>query len=116
MAQCAFYVNSSAGVRTPWRYGNLRNGGNAGLACANGNNSPSNSNWNGAPRLVDKAEIPLSRHIVRPMGKLFLTGIPQKIVNAMRWACAQTHVGASSNIRATCFKAARQPKPPETNK
>lgn len=42
--------NGSAGVRCPWRYGNLNNAGIAGAACANGNNSPANSNWNGVPR------------------------------------------------------------------
>ena len=46
----AFYGTSSAGVRCPWRFANLNNGGNAGLAGENGNNSPGNSNWNGRPR------------------------------------------------------------------
>lgn len=46
----AFSVHGSAGVRCPWRYGNLNNAGIAGAACANGNNSPANSNWNGVPR------------------------------------------------------------------
>lgn len=35
-------VVGSAGVRAPWRFGNLNNTTNAGLACANGNNNPSN--------------------------------------------------------------------------
>ena len=47
----AFYGTNSAGVRSPWRFCNLNNGGNAGLAGENGNNAPSNSNWNGRPRL-----------------------------------------------------------------
>lgn len=48
----SFYGTYSAGVRCPWRYGNLNNGGNAGLACENGNNSPANANWNGCPRIT----------------------------------------------------------------
>ena len=47
----AFYGAYSAGVRSPWRFCNLNNWGNAGLAGENGNNAPSNSNWNGRPRL-----------------------------------------------------------------
>lgn len=46
----AFYGTSSAGVRCPWRFANLNNGGNAGLAAENGNNSPGNANWNSRPR------------------------------------------------------------------
>lgn len=46
----AFYGTGSTGVRCPWRFANLNNGGNAGLAGENGNNSPGNSNWNGRPR------------------------------------------------------------------
>lgn len=47
----AFSGAGSAGVRCPWRFGNLNNGANAGLAYENGNNSPGNANWNGSPRL-----------------------------------------------------------------
>lgn len=47
----AFYGTDSAGVRCPWRFGNLNNGGNGGLAYENGNNAPGNLNWNGRPRL-----------------------------------------------------------------
>ena len=47
----AFNGTNSAGVRCPWRFANLNNTGNAGLACENGNNTPSNSNWNSRPRL-----------------------------------------------------------------
>jgi hypothetical protein len=47
----AFYGTSSAGVRCPWRFANLNNGGNAGLAAENGNNAPGNSNWNSRPRI-----------------------------------------------------------------
>lgn len=47
----AFIRAASAGVRAPWRFGNLNNGGNAGLAYLNGNNSPGNSNWNSRPRI-----------------------------------------------------------------
>ena len=47
----AFYGTISAGVRCPWRFANLNNGGNAGLAAENGNNAPGNSNWNSRPRI-----------------------------------------------------------------
>lgn len=47
----AAFGTASAGVRCPWRFGNLNNGGNAGLAYENLNNSPGNANWNGRPRL-----------------------------------------------------------------
>jgi len=49
----AFNSPSSAGVYAPWRGGNLNDGANCGLPCANGNNSPANSNWNGVPRHAD---------------------------------------------------------------
>ena len=51
MAWSAFYFNDSSGTRALWRFCNLNNEGNAGLAGANGNNTPSNANWNGRPRL-----------------------------------------------------------------
>ena len=52
--RAAFYGTNSAGVRSPWRFGNLNNGvTNGGLACENGNNAPSNSNWNGVPWTTD---------------------------------------------------------------
>jgi hypothetical protein len=51
MCCVAFNGTNSSGVRCPWRFGNLNNGGNGGLAYENGNNSPSNANWNGRPRL-----------------------------------------------------------------
>jgi len=47
----AFNFNASSGVRAPWRFYNLNNGGNGGLAGANGNNTPGNANWNERPRL-----------------------------------------------------------------
>ena len=47
----AFNFNDSSGVRAPWRFCNLNNGDNGGLAGANGNNTPSNANWNERPRL-----------------------------------------------------------------
>lgn len=46
-----FCGTASAGVRCPWRFANLNNGGNAGLAAENGNNAPGNSNWNSRPRI-----------------------------------------------------------------
>lgn len=49
----AFYVAGGAGVRCPWRFGNMNNYGNAGLANANGNNGPGSSGWYGAPWLAD---------------------------------------------------------------
>lgn len=47
----AFNGSNAAGVRCPWRFGNLNNGANGGLAYENGNHSPWNSAWNGRPRL-----------------------------------------------------------------
>ena len=47
----AFYGAGSAGVRCPWRFGNLNNEGFAGLACGNGYNDPGNASWHGVPRL-----------------------------------------------------------------
>ena len=47
----AFFGTNSAGVRCPWRFANLNNGGNAGLAAENGNNAQGNSNWNSRPRI-----------------------------------------------------------------
>lgn len=44
---------SSAGVYAPWRGGNLNDGANCGLPCANGNNGPGTANWNGVPRHAD---------------------------------------------------------------
>jgi len=49
----AFISPGSAGLYAPWRGGNLNDGANCGLPCANGNNSPANSNWNGVPRNAD---------------------------------------------------------------
>lgn len=47
----AFYGTGSAGVRVPWWFANLGDGGHAGLACEYGNLAPSSSTWNGVPRL-----------------------------------------------------------------
>lgn len=55
--RAGFYVVPSAsGVRASWCVGNLNNGAAASLPARNSNNSPSNSNWNGAPgaQLVKK--------------------------------------------------------------
>ena len=41
----------STGVRSPWRFASLWDGGLAGLACENGVNAPSDSGWTGRPRL-----------------------------------------------------------------
>ena len=44
-----FYCYPAAsGVRAGWCWGNLNNGGNAGLACRNSNNSVGDANWNGS--------------------------------------------------------------------
>lgn len=51
--KAAFFSPGGAGVYAPWRFGNLNDGGNCGLPCANGNNGPGNSNWNGVPRHAD---------------------------------------------------------------
>ena len=47
----AFYGPGSAGVRCPWRFANLNDGGYAGLAGEYGNFSPGLSHWSGRPRL-----------------------------------------------------------------
>ena len=47
----AFNFNDASGVRAPWRFCNLNNGGYGGLAGANGNNTPGNANWNERPRI-----------------------------------------------------------------
>ena len=47
--EAAFNCNPAAsGVRAAWVFGNLNNGGNAGLAGRNSNNGVTNANWNGA--------------------------------------------------------------------
>lgn len=51
--RAAFNSPSSAGVYAPWRGGNLNDGANCGLPCANGNNGPGTANWNGVPRHAD---------------------------------------------------------------
>ena len=51
--KAAFVSPGGAGVYAPWRFGNLSDGGYCGLPCANGNNGPGNSNWNGVPRHAD---------------------------------------------------------------
>ena len=51
--KAAFCSPGGAGVYAPWRFGNLNDGGNCGLPCANGNNGPGSSNWNGVPRHAD---------------------------------------------------------------
>ena len=52
----AFYRSGSVGVRAPWRFGSLSNGGYAGLACLYGGSSPSDSNWYSRPRLGDSGK------------------------------------------------------------
>ncbi len=47
----AFAGAISAGVRCPWRFCGLSNGGDAGLAGERGNLSPSSADWYGRPRL-----------------------------------------------------------------
>ena len=39
---------AASGVRAAWCFGNLNNGGNAGVPCRNSNNWVSNANWNGS--------------------------------------------------------------------
>lgn len=55
MAWSAFSFNAASGLRCLWCFGNLNNGGNGGSACANGNNTPGNANWNERPRLSSAA-------------------------------------------------------------
>ena len=47
----AFYGTYSAGVRCPWRFAALNNGGVAGLAAGAGDAAPGRSSWYGRPRL-----------------------------------------------------------------
>ena len=47
----AFYGTNSAGVRCPWRFTSLPNGGDAGLAAGAGYYAPGGSGWGGRPRL-----------------------------------------------------------------
>ena len=47
----AFSGAGSAGVRSPWRFCGLYNGGFAGLAGESGDITPSGSGWSGRPRL-----------------------------------------------------------------
>jgi len=54
----AFNSPGSAGLYAPWRGGNLNDGANCGLPCANGNNGPGTANWNGVPRNADDKNSP----------------------------------------------------------
>ena len=47
----AFCGTGSAGVRCPWRFAALVDGGDAGLAAEYGYNAPGGSVWYGRPRL-----------------------------------------------------------------
>ena len=47
----AFYGAYSAGVRCPWRFAGLDNGGGAGLAAEFGSGAPGSSDWYSRPRL-----------------------------------------------------------------
>jgi hypothetical protein len=46
------YGSFGAGVRSPWRFGNLRHAGDAGLACVDLSYAPSSSFWHGCPWLT----------------------------------------------------------------
>ena len=47
----AFYGTGSAGVRCPWRFAALNDGGAAGLAAELGSGAPGRSHWHSRPRL-----------------------------------------------------------------
>ena len=47
----AFIGAASAGVRCPWRWGNLGVGGSGGLAYGRADGSPGSADWSGSPRL-----------------------------------------------------------------
>ena len=47
----SFYFGDASGVRAPWRFGALSNGGLGGLACADGSDTPSYAGWGERPRL-----------------------------------------------------------------
>ena len=74
----AFYVTGSAGLRVPWRFGNLNNGDNAGLACENGNNTPTNANWNGRPRITHTRLLAYSPRAAASSARKSTTPRPQK--------------------------------------
>ena len=42
------YEPAASGVRAAWCFGNLNNGGNAGVPCRHSNNGVGNANWNGS--------------------------------------------------------------------
>ena len=46
-----FYFYGDSGVRAPWRFGALGDTGYAGLAAADGSDTPSGAYWSGRPRL-----------------------------------------------------------------
>ena len=50
--KAAFLSPGGAGVRAPWRFGDLLDGGYCGLPCASGNLGPGYSYWYGVPRLA----------------------------------------------------------------
>jgi hypothetical protein len=56
----------------------LNNGGNAGLAAENGNNSPGNSNWNSRPRIYvyfeDRKQSVEMRPYIHAKAKICKTG------------------------------------------
>ena len=52
----AFGRADSAGVRCPWRFGNLGHGGHDGLSSLSGNVTPGYSGWYSRPRLGDSGK------------------------------------------------------------
>ena len=50
--RAAFVSTGGAGLRSPWRGGNLREGDHCGLPCADGNHITWYSSWLGGPRLA----------------------------------------------------------------
>ena len=94
-AGSAFYGSAGAGVRCPWRFANLNNGGIAGLACENGNNAPSNANWNGRPRndIYEGGRKPAEMRLhIRAQAKISKTGSRESDTRRRGRRCA-----ASSN-------------------
>ena len=121
----AFCGAPSAGVRCPWRFANLNNGGNAGLACENGNNTPGNANWNSRPRLYSsrrQTKASAEKRLYIPaQAKICKTGNPKGC--AQPWAASgerykndEPRCAASSNKADPALRFSRNRTPLHKNK
>nr|DAI79231.1 MAG TPA: hypothetical protein [Caudoviricetes sp.] len=57
---------AASGVRSPWVFGNLNDGGNDGLACHHSNNWVSNANWNGSLGATGTVMVSALQKIIAP--------------------------------------------------